>query len=77
MTASNTTSTWRDQKNAKAQARLERALPAIFPPPILHHALTRPLIPPTPRLAVESYWRNHILRADRLARALAALSGTP
>jgi hypothetical protein len=77
MTVSITTSSWRDLKNAKARARLERALPSIFPAPVLHHALTRPLIPPTPRLAVESYWRNHILRADRLARALAARSGTP
>jgi hypothetical protein len=30
-----------------------------------------------PRLAVDSYWRAHPLRADRLARALAAKSGTP
>jgi hypothetical protein len=30
-----------------------------------------------PRLAVDSYWRAHPLRADRLARALAARSGAP
>ncbi|MBE7245555.1 MAG: hypothetical protein INR63_11425, partial [Actinomycetospora chiangmaiensis] len=72
-----TTSQWRNLRNQKAQARLERALPPVFPAPVLRHALTRPLIPPTPRLAVESYWRNHVLRADRLARALAARSGTP
>lgn len=70
-------SSWRDSRNAKSRARLERALPAIFPAPVLRHALTRPLLPPTPRLAVESYWRAHILRADRLARALAARSGAP
>jgi hypothetical protein len=34
-------------------------------------------IPPTPRLAIDSYWRAHPLRADRLARALAARSGPP
>ncbi|WP_457107905.1 hypothetical protein [Methylobacterium sp. P5_C11] len=72
-----TTSSWRTLRNVQAQARLERALPPVFPTPVLRHALARPLIPPTPRLAVESYWRSHILRADRLARALAARSGTP
>ena len=71
------TSEWRDSRNAQARARLDRALPAVFPAPVLQHALSRPLIPPTPRLAVESYWRSHILRADRLARALAARSGQP
>ncbi|TNC12503.1 hypothetical protein FF100_16220 [Methylobacterium terricola] len=56
---------------------MEKSLPALFPIPVLRHALSRPLVPPTPRLAVESYWRHHILRADRLARALAARSGQP
>src|SRR6266536_5751702 len=37
----------------------------------------RPYIPPTPRRAFESYWRQHPIRADKLARALAALSGAP
>ncbi len=41
------------------------------------HALDRPFIPPTPRLAIESYWRGHPIRADRLARALAARIGPP
>jgi hypothetical protein len=72
-----TTASWRDLRNEQARARLERALPPVFPALVLRHALARPLIPPTPRLAVESYWRAHILRADRLARALAARSGTP
>jgi hypothetical protein len=70
-------SAWRDEKNEKALARLNRAMPAIFPAPVLTHALARSLIPPTPRRAVESYWRAHPLRADRLARALAKASGNP
>jgi hypothetical protein len=70
-------SLWREARNAAARARLEKSLPAVFPALVLRHAFSRPLIPPTPRLAVESYWRHHILRADRLARALAAASGQP
>jgi hypothetical protein len=70
-------SEWREARNAQARARLDRALPAIFPPLVLRHALARPLTPPTPRLAVESYWRAHVLRADRVARGLAARSGAP
>ena len=30
-----------------------------------------------PRLAIDSYWRAHPIRADRLARSLAARSGAP
>jgi hypothetical protein len=30
-----------------------------------------------PRLAIDGYWRAHPIRADRLARALAARSGAP
>jgi hypothetical protein len=52
-------------------------LPAIFPAAVLRRALGRAFVPPTPRLAIDSYWRAHPLRADRLARALAAQSGTP
>ena len=66
-----------DLRNAQSRARLERALPEIFPAPVLAHALSRRWIPPTPRLAIDSYWRSHPLRADRLARALAARSGAP
>jgi hypothetical protein len=44
---------------------------------ILSRALSRPFVPPTPRLAIDSYWSAHPIRADRLARALAALSGAP
>ena len=70
-------SRWRDERNEQSLARLRRAMPAVFPAPVLAHALSRSLIPPTPRLAVESYWRSHPIRADRLARGLAALSGPP
>ncbi|MBX9740556.1 MAG: hypothetical protein K2X62_10805 [Beijerinckiaceae bacterium] len=70
-------SVWQDEKNARAIARLRKALPEIFPQPVLTHALRRPLIPPTPRLAIDSYWRAHPLRADRLARSLARRSGAP
>jgi hypothetical protein len=72
-----TISPWRAAKNERALARLTRALPEIFPAPVLTHALGRPFIPPMPRLAVDGYWRAHPLRADRLARALAARSGAP
>jgi hypothetical protein len=70
-------SAWRAEQNAKALARLAKALPAIFPAPVLTHALNRRFTPPMPRLAIDSYWRAHVIRADRLARALAAKSGAP
>ena len=64
-------------QNARALARLNRALPEIFPAPVLAHALARRFVPPMPRLAIDSYWRVHPVRADRLARALAAKTGAP
>jgi hypothetical protein len=67
----------RELQNRRALARLTKALPADFPAPALIHALARRWTPPMPRLAIDSYWRAHPLRADRLARALAARSGTP
>jgi hypothetical protein len=70
-------SSWRDEKNQKARARLEKRLSERFPPIVLSHALRQPLTPPTQRRAVESYWRHRPLLADRLARALAAKSGGP
>lgn len=70
-------SEWRAERNRLALARLNRALPKIFPTPALTHALNRSFTPPMPRLAVDSYWRAHPVRADRLARALAEKSGTP
>ena len=70
-------SEWRAIRNRQALARLKRALPDIFPGAVLTHALQRAFIPPMPRLAIDSYWRMHPLRADRLARALAGRSGAP
>ena len=70
-------SEWRAERNYRSLERLERALPQIFPKPVLIHALARPLVPPLPRLAIDSYWRSHPLLADRLARALAAKTGAP
>jgi hypothetical protein len=64
-------------QNARSLARLRKALPDVFPAPVLTHALARRFTPPMPRLAVDSYWRIHPLRADRLARALAAKTGAP
>jgi hypothetical protein len=73
-------SAWQDKKaerNRQSIARLQKALPQVFPPLVLSRALGRPFVPPTPRLAIDSYWRAHPLRADRLARALARRSGSP
>jgi hypothetical protein len=68
---------WLAQRNARALERFEKARPDVFPGGVLVHALARRWTPPTPRLAVDGYWRAHPLRADRLARALAARSGAP
>src|SRR3984893_5229148 len=70
-------STWLAQRNEKARARLMRNLPEVFPGAVLVHALSRPFLPATPRRTVDSYWRYHPIRADKLAPALAALSGAP
>src|ERR1700749_2500892 len=73
-------SSWQERKaerNRQSVARLNRALPDVFPSLVLSRALGRPFVPPTPRLAIDSYWRAHPLRADRLARALATKSGAP
>jgi hypothetical protein len=71
------TALFRAEYNKKALARLEKALPDIFPRGPLTRALARPYIPPMPRLAIDGYWRVHPVRADRLARALARKSGAP
>lgn len=68
---------WRESRNAAARAQLEKALPTNFPPAVLTHALARSWVPHLPRLAVESYWQTHPVRADRLARSLAIRSGAP
>jgi hypothetical protein len=71
---------WQEDKaerNRQSFGRLTKALPRIFPPVVLSRALNRPFVPPTPRLAIDGYWGAHPIRADRLARALAARSGAP
>jgi hypothetical protein len=73
-------SKWQEDKaerNRQSLARLTRALPPIFPAVVLSRAVSRPFVLPTPRFAIDSYWRAHPIRADRLARALAARSGAP
>ena len=70
-------SNWRDEKNEKSRARLDRRLSEAFPACVLAHAMRQPFTPPTQRLAVESYWRHRPLLADRLCRALAAKTGAP
>jgi len=67
----------RAARNAQSLTRLTKALPEIFPRPVLIHAFARAWTPPMPRLAIDSYWRKHPIRADRMARSLAALSGAP
>jgi hypothetical protein len=65
------------ERNRPSIARLTKALPIIYPPAVLFRALARPFVPPTPRLAIDSYWGAHSFRADHLARALAARTGPP
>jgi hypothetical protein len=65
------------ERNQRSLIRLTRALPPVFPRVVLARALARPFVPPTPRLAIESYWGVHPIRADHLARALAARSQAP
>lgn len=55
-------SNWQAEKaerNRRSLARLSKALPPNFPPAVLARAFGRPFIPPTPRLAIESYWQAH------------------
>ena len=70
-------STWRDQKNQSALARLAKRLSASFPVCVLSHALRQPLILATQCRAVESYRRHRTLLPDRLAWALTVKSGQP
>src|SRR5258707_9991233 len=63
--------------NKRSLARLTRATPEIFPAPVLIHARGLRWMPPMPRLVADSYWRAHVIRADRLSRALASLTGAP
>ncbi len=51
-------SKWQEEKaerNRQSLARLTKALPPIFPSAVLSRALSRPFVPPTPRLAIDSY----------------------
>ena len=68
---------YRAERNRAALARLDRVQLRAFPPPVVTHALAKRFIPASARLAVDSYWRAHPLRADRLARALASQTGAP
>ena len=73
-------SIWKDLKakaNQRALARLAKSLPDIFPAAVLSRAVSSAFVPPMPRLAIDSYWRAHPIRADRLARKLASVSGAP
>jgi hypothetical protein len=67
----------RELYNRRARKRPLGALPEVFPKAVPIHALGHRWLPSLPRHAVDGYWRAHPLRADRLARALAATSGTP
>jgi hypothetical protein len=61
-------SSWQEERaerNRQALARLTRPVPTIFPSGVLTRALSRPLVPPPPRLAIDGYWRAHPIRADR------------
>ena len=54
-----TMSGWQEleaERNQRSVLRLNKALPPIFPRAVLGRALARPFVPPTPRLAIESYW---------------------
>jgi hypothetical protein len=62
--------------NARASARIEASGDRL-PAAVLAHALRQRWMPRTLRAAVDAYWRAHPIRAERLARALAARSGTP
>lgn len=62
--------------NGRAAAALDAQAHAL-PPAVLSHALRQRWMPRTMRSAVDSYWRAHPIRAEKLARALAAVSGTP
>jgi hypothetical protein len=68
---------WRERRNRMALESLLANVTDHFPDTVWRHALALRFIPDTLTGAVESYWRAHPARADRLARALAARSGAP
>jgi len=65
------------ERNRRSALRLTKALPPIFPRIVRARALARPFVPPTPRIAIESYWRAHPIRADRLDLAARGPQGRP
>jgi len=69
-------SAWLAQRNEKARARLMRNLPEIFPGAVLLHALSRHFSRRR-RDAQSTRIGHHPVRADILARALAAFGGAP
>lgn len=73
----NGTPTRREDRNAAALHRLHGGKSSRLPSAVLVHAEAQRFVPHLPRLAVESYWRSHPVRSDRLARALAARSTPP
>jgi hypothetical protein len=64
-------------RNAQALTMLRASAPDAFPAGVMLHAERQRWTPRTPRAAVDSYWRAHPIRADRLARALAERNGAP
>jgi hypothetical protein len=68
---------WLRLKNERRIERLLLLTPSGFPKAVWAHAFHLDLVPDTPGKAVQAYWQAHPLRADRLARALAAKSGSP
>lgn len=66
----------RQNWNVDASRKLGTSRTAL-PEPVLIYALRRKWVPKTARAAVDGYWRTHPLRADKLARALAARSESP
>jgi hypothetical protein len=51
-------SEWRDEINRKALARLDKALPEVFPPPVLTHAMGRRFTPPMSATAALIFLSN-------------------
>jgi hypothetical protein len=69
--------TWRERRNHRALEQLSSRVTDSFPNAVWRHALASKRVPDTLTGAVGAYWQAHPLRAERLARALAALSGPP
>jgi hypothetical protein len=65
------------RRNEVALARLFAQLPPRFPNVVWSKAVSMRRVPDTLTEAIQVYWQAHPLRADRLARALAAKSGAP